>query len=77
MLRLLASRLEVLVRGTPMSLWDWLLGGPNEAHYLRPHRDPRGLAPNCEMVSCLGCGAGNGTPCKCDPELGRKRKWFE
>lgn len=49
----------------------------NISMYHKPHRDSRGLAPDCEMVSCLGCGAGNGTPCKCDPELGRKPKWWE
>ncbi len=60
-----------------MSLWDWLLGGPNEAQYLRPRRESRGLGPGCESISCDGCGAGNGTRCRCDAELQRPRRWFE
>lgn len=59
-----------------MSLWDWILGS-NEDAYLRPRRESRGLGPGCESISCDGCGAGNGTPCRCDPELGRRRRWFE
>lgn len=61
-----------------MGILAWFLGS-NEDAYVRPHRESRGLSPylQCESVSCLGCGAGNGTPCKCDPTLGRPRKWSE
>lgn len=43
-----------------MGFWSsWLGDDANISMYHKPHRDSRGLAPGCEMVSCLGCGAGN------------------
>ena len=60
-----------------MGLVSWFLGS-NEDHYVRPLRQTGRCAMGpTEIVTCEGCGAGNGTRCKCDPDLGRKAKWWE
>lgn len=51
--------------------------GRNEDQYRTPYRTSAGLGPDCEYVGCWTCGAGNGTPCRCDPDLGRPARWWE
>lgn len=76
-----------------MGLWDWLLPDTSDTAGIhgRPQRtrahptsDARSRAdklagvPFPTDVTCGTCGTGgNGRSCRCDPDLGRPRRWWE
>lgn len=76
-----------------MAWLDWLLGGSNPRDGIRGNPIVQRCEPGADARSkldklagvpwpvdvwCDSCGRGGfGTPCKCDPQLGRPAKWFE
>lgn len=61
-----------------MGLWSMLFGEEaNTEQYHKPRNVTAGLGPGAGTTTCDGCGASNGSRCKCDPEIDRKPKWWE